>query len=518
MALTKNEKAIALSMQADGKSVREIMGALAAQRTNRYVPADNFTGAPSDPKTDFAIGAAKGAGQLLKDTGDLAQNLIPGARLPGIGPIIDRAADAYQDTIGLSEENLQPDNAIQKVGSFSAQGAAFLSPFVAGRLATLTSRATSAAAKAAENATIGGKIKSGVQSVVEFAKNPRLSLAKNSVEPQLEASANRIYLEGTKRLDDPLAAYEADLAQSKKALEDIKVDPAIATVGEEIGDAFKEVVAKRRAIGATMSDELKKVADIETDVSNVMETLRADLAEEGLAYVSSDKTIKKTVKQTKMAADDLRLLEKYAVELNRLGQNPTIKELDAFLSRIPSEIDVYKASKNLIGTTNGERIIKKSLSQLRQQFDPTTTGNTALESYAAARREYASLTSFIEEGERFLGKLTQSGDFAKDASLAKSSVQSILNQGKKDWLEELEKQTGYPALDRSVIALQAMKDAGDFRGLSLLQQLSDGAGSPLGFPEKVIKYAMDKVARAAVGTPEEQTRIFLQALKEAPKN
>ena len=97
-------------------------------------------------------------------------------------------------------------------------------------------------------------------------------------------------------------------------------------------------------------------------------------------------------------------------------------------------------------------------------------------------------------------------------------MQSILNNGKKDWLEKLEEITGYPALDRSVIALQAMKDAGDFRGLSLLQQLSTGAApTPAGITQKVIDFALDKVARAAAGSPEEQTRIFLKALQEGLK-
>ena len=98
-------------------------------------------------------------------------------------------------------------------------------------------------------------------------------------------------------------------------------------------------------------------------------------------------------------------------------------------------------------------------------------------------------------------------------------MQSILNNGKKDWLIKLEELTGYPALDRAVIALQAMKDAGDFRGLSLLQTLSAGGAPTLGgVTGQIVNLATDLGKRAVLGTAEDQTRAFLSSLsKTLPK-
>lgn len=380
---------------------------------------------------------------------------------------------------------------------------------VTSKLATLTGEGAAAA---------GGALESATRAVGDAAKDIKLKVAEKNVNPQLQASAERLFLKGTKdTIKNPVKAYDGYFKQSKAALSDIKLDPAIAEVGNEMGDVFKKVVSERRKVGATMADELKAVADVPTDVLPTIDTFVADLKAEGLSFDRVSKTIKQTTKQSKMTAPDMEILETYARELQKLGSKPTIGDLDAFMSRIPKEIDVYKSGKNIVGSTNGERIVKKSLADLRTQFDPATTGNNALGPYSQARAQYAQLSDFIDEGTQYLGKLTQSGDFAKDASVAKSAVQSILNNGKKDFLVRLEELTGYPALDNSVLALQAMKDAGDFRGLSLLQKVSEGSvpTSAAGVTQKVIDFALKKGAQAFSGTPEEQTRAFLQALEKS---
>lgn len=520
MAFDEKEMQIIEWGTKNGKSVQDIKNAVFRYRTTGS-PAETDVKQQKTIGEDLAIGAAKGVGQIVKDTGDTVASGLPGMIAGPLGAIpgvregissgVQTAKDAIQGAAGLTPENLESQNTEQMVGKGGVIAASFVSPFVASRLAGLASRIPKVAA--VSEGGFGGAIKRGVDAVTGFIKDPKLALAKQNVGPQLESSANRMFLEGTKRTQDPLTAYENYLTQSKKAITDIKADPAIASVGESIGDAFKQVVTNRRAVGKTMADELKKVADVKTDILPTVDTFVADLGQEGLVYDRVARKIVQEAGQTKMTADDLALLERYGVELQKLGSKPTVGELDAFMSRLPKEIDIYKSGKNITGSTNAERIIKKSLSDLREQFSPSI--NPAFETYYNARKEYAKLSDFIEEGSGFLGKLTQSGDFAKDASLAKSSVQSILNQGKKDWLNKLEELTGYPALDDSVLALQAMKDAGDFRGLSLLEELSKGAPtSAVGFSQKVIDYAMAKVGRVVGGTPEEQTRAFLKALKE----
>lgn len=354
-----------------------------------------------------------------------------------------------------------------------------------------------------------------VETGKSLRKSVQTTLGESSADPQLKESARRLFLECTAdRIDDPVSTYDDYLNQSKKALVDIKADPAISQVGEKMGDAFKKVVEQRRAVGQVMGDELKRVGSLRTGIDDTFTTLETQLKDSGLIY---DGTTGKLVADgaSKLAAEDIKLLESYIKDLNSLGNSPTISQIDAHLSRTQGLVDYFKSAKGMVNTTPGERLIKLAQHSLRETLNPEVSKLPDLAKYYQARSTYAGLSDFIDDGAGYLGKVTQSGDFAKDASIAKSAVQSILNNGKKDWMLKLEELTGYKAMDDSVLALQAMKDAGDFRGLSLLETLNEGAvpASAQGITQRVIDHGLKLGKRVVAGKPEEQTRAFLQSLK-----
>jgi hypothetical protein len=354
----------------------------------------------------------------------------------------------------------------------------------------------------------------GVGETVSKTKDGiQLSIAKKNVNPQLESSTKRLFLDGTKNIDDPIKAYDSYLAQSKKALTDIKSDPAISVVGEKMGNAFQKVVKQRQAIGKVLGDELKTNGKVKVNVTVPKTELFTELKDSGLSY--NPKTNSLTSFQgSKFAPDEVDMLDTFVKGVNALGSTPTVSQIDNFIAKTRSNLAFTKGKSGVIGTTNAERIINGGISKLRETLDPAVNGNTALSKYWQANKAYSELSDFVDEGSTFLGKKTLSGDFAKDASVAKSSVQSILNQGKKDFMVKLEALTGYKAIDDAVLALQAMKDAGDFRGLSLLQAMSETSipTSKAGFVQKIIDSAMKKGGEIIAGTPEEQTRAFLQDL------
>lgn len=532
MSFTEQEKQLILYGKANGKSQAEVEQALVRLRTGikpepKVAPVVTPSAGEQIVEAGKAglekTGEALAAKPSLKNTLRAGSGIVETAFAP-LAPLFAPIAEGFRKLtdyisntkplkeFGLGTADMPADQQTTAESVLEdVSNASNIIGTIAGGKPSLTAVKTGASKTAS---AVANTADDAFKAALDLRKNVQVTLAKKSVNPQLQSSAERLFLEGTKRVDDPISTYNKYLSQSKTALTDIKVDPAIAEVGNQIGDAFKAVVAQRRAVGATMGEELKKVGTIKTDILPTADKFRQNLASEGLVYDRVTRLITQTAKQTKMTADDVKLLETFASELQKLGSKPTISELDAFMSRIPNEINVYKSSKGITGTTNGERIIKQSLSDLRSNFDPAKTGNTALTGYAAARKAYADLSDFIDDGTPFLGKLTQSGDFAKDASIAKSAVQSILNNGKKDWMIRLEALTGYPAIDEAVLALQAMKDAGDFRGLSLLQAMSEGAvpTSKSGFTQKIIDFAIEKGSRAIAGTPEEQTRAFLNDL------
>ncbi len=462
-----------------------------------------------------AGGIADTIGELIKSApgGEQALNAVGGVASAGYNAIVDKLAKTplFQG----AAQNPDATKVLEQFLSIAKSGGDISNNILA----------ADGVAKAGD--TVVNLAKTGVDKTVQTVKNSadaaakdaadlktqvQTSLSGKNVDPQLKASADRMFMENSK-VPDPIASYEEYLTQSQKAIKDIKADPAISSVGEDVGNAFKQVVNQRRQVGKIMGEEIKKVGGVKTDVLPSVDEFVNTLKENGLQYDRVDRALN-VVGDTKFSSADLKMIQTYATELQKLGSKPTLSQLDAFISRLPNELDVYKASQGITGTTNAERIIQQNLSSLKEQFDPVKTGNPELTTYANARASYAKLSQFIDEGSSYLGKITQSGDFAKDSSLLKSSVQSILNNGKKDWLVKLDTLTGNNLLDKAVLALQAMKDAGDFRGLSLLEELSKGIPtSKAGFTQKVLDFAAQKVGNALTGSPADQTRTFLQSLK-----
>lgn len=370
---------------------------------------------------------------------------------------------------------------------------------------------------------ISNAVSSGVNTLTkktnEVIDSTKTKLAEQRLDPQTKESAGRLSEKqgiGNTNVKNPLEKYDEFISQEKQFKGDIKKDPALSKVGERAGEAFDKVVQQRRAAGQEMENQLKVIGETPTDLTNAIPKFNQKLAEQGLNYDAKTKTFVPS-KTSKVTASDQTLINSYNSELSSLGTNPSLAQLDAFISRITQDLDVYKNTNNVTGTTNGMRIIKSNLSDLRDSLVPTKNGvptNPELASYYNARQTYAKLSSFLDDGVKFLGKKTASGDYAKDASLLKSSVQSLLNNGKKDWLLKLEELTGYPALDETVLALQAMKDSGNFRGASLLQLVNEGniPTSAGGIKGQLVDWAVGKGKQAVLGSPEQQTRAFLQSL------
>lgn len=398
-------------------------------------------------------------------------------------------------------------------------------------------KAANAPLDAVGNAVKGTLNKTG-QGATDILSSVQKGVSKGNVAENLNSSVDRLAsanpvtpgmtrpaaIAATKGqlgiTNNPLDAYDKYFAQEQKFKGDAKEDTALGMIGSEVGNAYDKVSAMRRGAGATMGEEMNKIANTPIDISSAEKPLEDELAKNGITY---DPETQKIVgdRTSKLSSQDQKMIENYAQELQKLGNSPTAKELDAFLSRVPNELDVYKNQNNIVKATNGERIIKGHLNDLAEQLkpgiDPETKAPVRQEfaPYANAKSDYASLSNFLKEGQGFLGRKTLSGDYAKDASLAKSSIQSALGGGKKDFLIKLEKLTGFPAIDHSMLAIQAMKDAGNFRGDSLLESLSPQSKSKIpltkeGVFSRLTDGAVDLGKRGLVGTPNEQTRRIIQ--------
>lgn len=334
---------------------------------------------------------------------------------------------------------------------------------------------------------------------------------------QVKTSAQRLVPDapliggGAAREATPLDLYNKFINQETLHLNDIKQDPAISLVGEKIGNAFQDVIKQKQMAGSTMSSELEKTAAKPVDTGPAFGEFQKELQANGASFDSVDKNIT-TGENSKFGESDQALLERYGQALQELGTNPPMKALDAFISRVPQDIKTLKAKNSINFSTNAERIIGNSLNDLRNSLKSSGT-----KEYGAARAKYSELSQFIKNNAPLLGKITESGDFSHDASLAKSAVQSVLNNGKKDFLTKLEAHTGYKALDEATLALQAMKDMGDFKGNSLLDLLTEGTKGGAELPGtlgKIIGLGTKTAGRIIAGDKVTQTRAYLKSLKK----
>ena len=377
-----------------------------------------------------------------------------------------------------------------------------------------------ATATASKTSALKESVQTGIETAVNKGKqviaDTKTALSRSNVPENFQTSVERLSKTKTNTKTGiqktPLDKYTEYFKQEQKFKIDKKQDTAVSKVGEDMGNQFERVIKSRRTAGETMGSEIKKFGSTKIDISDSFPKLEVKLQDSGVTYSKGKVRLSDT---SKITTQDANLLNNYITELNKLGTNPTAAQLDAFLSRTPENLRIYKAKNNIMSTTNGERMIKSNLAEIRNSL----IKEPSLSTYAKARNTYSRLSDFIDEGISYLGKKTQSGDYAKDASIAKSSVQSILNNGKKDWMLKLEDLTGYPAIDNTVLALQAMKDAGNFMGNSLLELLTPGQTIPtskFGVIEKVIQVGFEKGKKAFTGSPSEQTIRIIEEIMRKP--
>jgi hypothetical protein len=365
-----------------------------------------------------------------------------------------------------------------------------------------------------------------MKQATKLREDVRAYVGEKSVDPQVKASAERLvtqqdpaFLKGTaKRTEDVETKYNRYLTQSENAINDIKVDPAIAEVGSKMGNAFENVIKQRQAVGAVLGKELDEWGKLRVSIKGAIDETLADLDGSGLSYNPRTRQLT-SFQGSRFVPQEVTMLNDFVSRAKLLGDAPTVRQIDQFIARTRTALEFTKGESGVLGVTNAERIINGAVAKIKDSLNPNKNGIQQLSKYWEANKTYSSLSDFIDDGATFLGKKTQSGDFAKDASIAKSAVQSILNSGKKDWMLKLEALTGYNALDDAVLALQAMKDAGDFRGLSLLQAMKDSGvpTSKAGFTGALLDKAVDIGKRVVAGTPAEQTRAFLKSLKKTGK-
>jgi hypothetical protein len=233
----------------------------------------------------------------------------------------------------------------------------------------------------------------------------------------------------------------------------------LEVVGNRTDKALEAVDNLRKQNGAVMGDIEKRYQSQLVDLKG---TRLGTFIDE---YLGGSKKFGRTMKDTTFMDD-------FAKDYDKLSKNPSVKDALEFTRTWQKELEDlkdgfgnFKDNKRTYTLIEGAiNDIKNGARNLIAQENPD---------YRKALENYKLTSTIKEEGNRLMGKEGLAGEKVKGGALAKRAVQSSSDQGARQFYNVLKKVTGYDGIKEADVALQAMKDAGDYQGLSLLEVQKD---------------------------------------------
>lgn len=319
-----------------------------------------------------------------------------------------------------------------------------------------------------------------------------------------------------KRVGNDYAKYSAAEELYQK---DPSVDNALQVVGSEIGNGYNSIIKKQQELGK-MIGTARREATTPVSIKPAQEFIDNELKANGIIITPRGAKIQKGY-TTKLTSREINTLVSARKELAKLAKNPTAENLSNFKNRISKDIDFSKPMGKSL--PDAERIMRGTYDQLAEALNVKDAPD--LQGLYAMNKEYERLSKLLDEGEGILGKKSISGDYVRDASLAKASIKSLHSGAKKDFLVALGKETGEDYIQKAMTAAQAMKDLGSYQQASLLEELASGVAGKndqlrlsIGKggirPSAILREGLDTVVEKGrdivTGTPKERTTRYIQ--------
>lgn len=319
------------------------------------------------------------------------------------------------------------------------------------------------------------------------------------------------------------ARLEKEYQKYYKIEENYKLDPradtALEAVGSEIGNAYKTVIGKQQELGKLIG-QARKEATTPVNIKPAQDFINSELKGNGIIITPKGYKIEKGY-TTKLTAREISELIKARKELIKLSKNPSAENLSNFKQRIAKDIDFSKPMGKSL--PDAERIMRGTYDALAEALN--VKGSPDLQGIYALNKEYERLSKLLDEGEGILGKKTLTGDYKHDASIAKASIKSLHAGGKKDFLKALGKEVKDDFIQKAMTAAQAMKDIGNYKQASLLEELAKGltgandqlrviVGARGIQPQAILRQGIDKVVGGVMekvgGSPKNRTIKYIK--------
>lgn len=260
----------------------------------------------------------------------------------------------------------------------------------------------------------------------------------------------------------PKEVFDSFVQKGKDALMDDKNRTPLESVGDQVIDGLKQ-----------MKDRATSIAE---QKSGFLNQAKVGLQRTGTMVRDAVLKVQKTFSQMKIDESDRKLVNNFFGELRKLGDNPTLKELDKTIDLLQETL--YKSSRSdAVEVTN--RIIgplRTILGELNGKAQKL--GGKAYENF---NKQYSELIEIVTELNARVGKEGGgAGAFVK-------RLFSPSDARTKYLFEQLQKYTGQDYFRDARLAKFVMDALGDTRVQSILEQL------PLtkrGIVEKAVDYGM----------------------------
>lgn len=280
-------------------------------------------------------------------------------------------------------------------------------------------------------------------------------------------------------------------AEKFKVDRNVKNGSPVEIVGSRADKALQVADAKRQVVG-------RKMGDIETKYANEVIPLTENSTNQftKLQNTLSDSSYGqglKDIKPIQAMVDDFAKLNENGLTVAE--RNNFVRAYDKILRDATDPFGNFKENASVYTE------MSNALKSIKNETVDALTAKDKI--YRGLRKQYAEHIKLQDFGDALLGKDGLLGEKVKGAATVKRAIQSNSDAGARQFLGKLKEITGYDAIRDGDLALTAMKNVGDYQGLSLLEVLNDGKSG-------IIKKGLEAVQDKLVGNEAQRVKKFIK--------
>jgi len=268
--------------------------------------------------------------------------------------------------------------------------------------------------------------------------------------------------------ETPTTLFDDYVRVARESILDNKKLTPLEIAGQSAGDALNQMTRKLDTIGANKSAVLEGAVGNQP-VGNIVVKFRQE--------------IQNSLKGKTSVEGNKKLFRDVLSEAEKLGNNPTAVQVDAFIDFVQSRIFTGKRDLTVPITKDVDLVLRPPTGRLNDALKAQLP-----ESYTTLNERFSSLVEIRNELNVKLGKSGERG-----GSLMKK-VFSSSDANTKELFAKVLDETGIDLVNEATLARFTMDVLGDARQKSMLEQLNllTTKPTPSGIVDRIVQYGLEK--------------------------